>query len=179
MVGELTDVHRAGQLAFRAEGDRIALVGVFVPEIRGSELARLGGAELPSALAECDVSRVRATQRAICEAVRDGTLASAHDIAEGGLATAIAECCLASGLGAEVILTDSVKPLRALFGEAPGGFVVSAGEAELRQLAERVQLQIVGTVGGGELEIVTGEARIELPLERLREAHGALAALFA
>ncbi len=178
LVGELPDVHRAGRLGFRSEGDRIALVGVFAPDIRGSELARLGGTELPSRLPECDIAGILATQAAVCEAVRAGMLASAHDIAEGGLATALAECCLASGLGAEVVLADTVKPLRALFGEAPGGFVVTGDDSELRALAEHIQLQIVGSVSGNQLTIVAGEARIELSLERLREAHGALAALF-
>jgi phosphoribosylformylglycinamidine synthase len=178
LVGELPDVSAAGRLGFHAEGDRIAVVGHFAPDIRASELARLGGTELPAALPECNVERVLATQRAVRDAVRDGLLASAHDIADGGLATALAECCLAGGLGAEVVLADTVKPLRALFGEAPGGFVVSGGETELRQLGERVALEIVGSVSGSHFEIVAGETRIEHSLDALREAHGALAALF-
>jgi phosphoribosylformylglycinamidine synthase len=179
LVGELPDVRRSGRLGFRAEGDRIALVGSFAPEIRGSELARLGGTELPTALPACDIARVRATQRAVRDAVRSGAIASAHDIAEGGLATALAECCLASGLGASVVLEDTVKPLRALFGEAPGGFVVTGGDAELRALGASVEVQIVGSVSGSWLTIVAGDGRIELSLELLHEAHGALGALFA
>jgi phosphoribosylformylglycinamidine synthase len=179
MVGELPDVGRAGRLGFRAEGDRIAIVGDFTPELRGSELARLGGAELPAALPDCDLALVRATHAAVREAVRAGIVASAHDIAEGGLATALAECCLAGGLGAEVGLADTVKPLRSLFGEAPGGFVVSGAEADLRALAEQVKVRLVGTVGGSRLTILAGDARIELSLERLRDAHAALAPLFA
>ena len=76
------------------------------------------------------------------------------------------------------MLADTVKPLRALFGEAPGGFVVTGADSELRALAEDIQLQIVGSVSGNQLTIVAGEARIELSLELLREAHGALGALF-
>jgi phosphoribosylformylglycinamidine synthase len=178
LVGELPDVHRAGRLGFRAEGDRIALVGDFAPDIRGSELARLGGTELPRALAQIDIARVIATQRAVRDAVRSGALASAHDIAEGGLATALAECCLAGGLGAEVVLEETVKPLRALFGEGPGGFIVTGGDAELRALGEHIHLQVVGSVGGNQLTIIAGEARVEVSLELLREAHGSLAALF-
>ena len=178
LLGELPDVHRAGRLGFRAEGDRIAVAGAYAPEIRGSELARLGGTELPHALPDCDIASVYATHRAVRDAVRTGALASAHDIAEGGLATALAECCLASGLGAEVVLEDTVKPLRALFGESPGGFVVSGADADLRALGEQIELQIVGSVSGNQLTIIAGEARIELSLELMREAHGALAALF-
>jgi phosphoribosylformylglycinamidine synthase len=178
LLGELPDVHHAGRIGFAAEGDRIALVGEFAPEIRGSELARLGGAELPTSLPEADVPRILATHAAVRDAVRGGALASAHDVAEGGLATALAECCLAGGAGAQVVLPDTVKPLRALFGEGPGGFVVSGSEAALRSLGERVPVTAIGTVGGEQLTIVAGEARIELPLARMRDAHAALAALF-
>jgi phosphoribosylformylglycinamidine synthase len=178
LVGELPDVRAAGRIGFCADGDRIAIVGSFRPEIRGSELARLGGTQLPTALPACDVERVCATQRAVRDAVRAGALASAHDIAEGGLATALAECCLAGALGAEVVLPDTVKPLRALFGEAPGGFVVSGSDAALRALAASAPVEIVGSVSGSRLTIVAGEARIELALERLRGAHASLEQLF-
>jgi phosphoribosylformylglycinamidine synthase len=166
LVGELPDVARAGRLGFRAEGDRIAVVGAFAPEIRGSELARLGGTALPRALPDIDIARARASAAAVRDAVRSGALSSAHDIAEGGLATALAECCLDGGL-------------RALFGEAPGGYVVSGDDAALRALGERVELVIIGSVSGNQLTIVAGEARIELGLGALREAHGALRELFA
>ncbi|HEX4035101.1 MAG TPA: phosphoribosylformylglycinamidine synthase subunit PurL [Solirubrobacteraceae bacterium] len=179
LVGELPDVRRAGALGFCSEGDRIALVGPFAPEIAGSELARLGGRELPGSLGELDIPRVLAAQRVVREGVRSGSLSSAHDIAEGGLAVALAECCLAGGLGAEIALDDTVKPLRALFGEGGGGFVVSGGEGALRALGGGgVSVRIVGSVSGERLTIWSGDARIELSLERMREAHGALRALF-
>ena len=65
-----------------------------------------------------------------------------------------------------------------LFGEAPGGFVVSGGEDALRRLAERVAVDVVGRVGGDALEVTVGDARMTVSLAELREAHGALAPLF-
>ena len=56
--------------------------------------------------------------------------------------------------------------------------MVDRQPAVLRALAEHIQLQIVGSVSGNQLTIVAGDARIELSLELLREAHGALGALF-
>ncbi len=178
MVGELPDAARAGGLAFVREGDRIALVGPFAGDLRGSELARLGGAELPTSLPEIDIAAVRAAQAVVCEAVRAGELASAHDVAEGGVAVAVAECCIASGLGASVVLRDTVKPLRALFGEGPGGFVVSGSESVLRALGEHTPVEIIGAVGGTVLSIGAGDARVEASVEQLRDAHAGLAAVF-
>ena len=54
--------------------------------------------------------------------MRSGALRSAHDVAEGGLAVALAECAIASGLGAVVTGLGGEDEL---FGEGPGAFVVS------------------------------------------------------
>ncbi len=98
MVGELPDVRAAGRSGFARAGDAIALVGPFAPSLEASELAKLWGWELPAELPAIDIDAVAAAQAAVREAVRAGTLASAHDIAEGGLAVALAECCLGGGL---------------------------------------------------------------------------------
>ena len=69
-----------------------------------------------------DVQAVRDAHEAVRDGVRSGALHNAHDIAEGGLAVAIAECCIAGGIGASVELPADLE----LFGEAPGrAFVVS------------------------------------------------------
>ena len=174
--GGLAEPALAGRLGFAGAGDAIALVGGFAPELGASELAKLRGEELPTELPAIDIAAVTATQRTIRDAVRAGTLRSAHDIAEGGLATALAECCIAAGLGAAIEL--EVGSDAALFGETAGCFVVSGDPSALRQLDPRTPHQIIGRVGGASLQIGAGETRIELSLERLREAHGAGAALF-
>ena len=100
-----------------------------------------------------DLERIIATFDAVREAVRSGAAVSAHDIAEGGIAVALAESCLAGGIGARVELGSSGSPEEALFGEAPGGFLLSGSEEQLRSIGERVALQIIGTVGGESLAI--------------------------
>jgi phosphoribosylformylglycinamidine synthase len=107
------------------------------------------------------------------EAVRAGRLSSAHDIAEGGLAVALAECCLAGDLGARVEVPGDVKPLLLLYGEAPGGFVVSGPREDVEALGT-----VIGEVGGGELAISAGGASFAHPLSALRAEHEALGALF-
>ena len=185
MVGALPDAHAAGGLGFSGDGDEIALVGPFAPDLHGSELAKLGGAELPQRLPDVDVDAVREAIEAVRAAVREGGLSSAHDIAEGGLAVALAECVLAGGRGAQVTLQPARltpghdKVLPALFGESPGGFIVSGPAAALDALSARVALTRLGTVAGEQLCIEAGDTRLEVGLEELREAAGALGPLFA
>ncbi len=201
MVGRLPDVRRAGRLGFQCAGEQVALVGPFAPSLAASELAKLRGEPLPDGLAEIDIEAVRGAQLAVRDAVRAGRLSSAHDIAEGGLAVALAECCLAGGLGAEIKLEDVLgdasshgapgrastsllsASMSALFGESAGGFLVSGPPDGVRELGRRAAVRPIGTVGGGALRIAARARRevgwqIDTALGELAEAYGALAVLF-
>jgi phosphoribosylformylglycinamidine synthase len=177
MVGLLPDARSAGQLGFTRAGDQIALVGPFVPSLDASELAKLRGQALPDGLPEFHVEAVRTAQTAVRGAVREGALSSAHDIAEGGLAVALAECCLAGELGARIALdADAATNVETvLFGEGPGGFIVSGSAEALAALGERAPVRVLGTVGGDSLAIADVS---ETPLAVLTAAHGKLAELF-
>jgi phosphoribosylformylglycinamidine synthase subunit PurL len=206
MVGRLPDARRAGRLGFARPGDQIALVGPFVPSPAASELAKLRGEALPDGLAELDIAAVASAQAAIRDAVRAGALSSAHDLAEGGLAVALAECCLAGGIGATVELGEdlwqaislpsadsgssapaSERVAAALFGEGPGGFLISGPAQGVGSLGKRTQVRRIGNVGGEELriEIAGGSgpggalgAAIAVGLAELGEAHARLGELF-
>jgi phosphoribosylformylglycinamidine synthase subunit PurL len=149
MVGELPDARSAGRLGFARPGDAIAVVGACPSSLAGSELSKLRGEPLADELPSCDLGVVRIAHAAVRQAVRSGQLASAHDIAEGGLAVALADCCIAGGVGARVDL-DAVDDA-ALFGEGPGGFVVSAPAHALAAFGQAAT--VIGTVGGEALEI--------------------------
>ncbi|HEY1833672.1 MAG TPA: phosphoribosylformylglycinamidine synthase subunit PurL [Solirubrobacteraceae bacterium] len=178
MVGLLPDARRAGRLGFLAEGDAIALVGPFSPSLDASELAKLRGCALPDGLPEIDLGAVVAALSEVRTAVRGGSLTSAHDIAEGGLAVALAECCLVGGVGASVALDGGAE--EELFGEAPGGFLLSGPEAVLRALGERVAVRLLGRVGGSRLRIDLSDGdTLDVSLDELAQAHGALAAHFS
>jgi phosphoribosylformylglycinamidine synthase len=197
MVGELPDAARAGRLGFAEEGDTIALIAAssWAPSLTGSELAKLRGEALEGALPAADLGELRATHAAVRQAVRSGALRSAHDVAEGGLAIALAECCVAGGLGARVQLpgliergqvaghaasaapggglapaegaAQSAAPtlLALLFGEGPGAFVVSGPAEALRAFGGAAVY--LGTVGGEAL--VLGE--LSVPVAELAHAH--------
>jgi phosphoribosylformylglycinamidine synthase II len=178
MVGRLPDARKSARLGFQRAGDQIALVGPFEPTLPASELAKLCGEPLPDGLPEIDIEAVRAAQAAVRAAVRAGALSSAHDIAEGGLAVALAECCLEGAIGAEVEL-DSPASTAALFGEGCGGFLVSATAETLDRLGRDVSVRRIGAVGGERLAIADrADVSIALSLAELANAHAALAELF-
>ena len=144
MVGRLPDPARAGRLGFAREGDAIALVGAFAPLPAGSELAKLRGHALAGPLPEIDPGAVRDAHDHVRSAVRSGALTNAHDIAEGGLTVALAECCVAGQIGATVTLPDGLDPFDEALGRA---FVVSGPDSALPGAT------IIGQVGGDALAI--------------------------
>jgi phosphoribosylformylglycinamidine synthase len=150
MVGELPDANASGRLGFAADGDAIALLraSCWAPALPGSELAKLRGEPLPDTLPAADLGELRALFAAVRRGVRSGALHSAHDVAEGGVLVALAECCIASGRGATVELPDDEA---LLFGEAPGAFVVSGSAEALRAFGSAAE--VIGTVGGDTLTL--------------------------
>ena len=154
MVGSLPDPGRVPGLGFGREGDSIALIGPFRPAIEGSELEKLLGnqaAQLPPVDIE-EQGRALALVRGI---VREGLVASAHDVSDGGLGVALAECCVAGAIGARIELANSgFAPM--FFGEGPGGVIVSGAPesiAVLHEQAAGIGFLPLGTVGGDALEI--------------------------
>jgi phosphoribosylformylglycinamidine synthase len=182
MVGELPDPARAAGIAFTREGDAVALVGPFSPSLAGSELAKLRG-DLGPGLPGVDLEAVTAAIEVVREAVRAGRVISAHDVSDGGLASAISECAIAGGIGATLDL-DPLIDLRgcsgetALFGEGPGGFVISGRREEIEAIGgEGIDALVIGKVGGERLDIEAGEASMGVPLERAEGAWRSLAGL--
>lgn len=179
MVGLLEDVGRHVTPAFVAVGDRVGLVGPLTAELGGSEYQRLAIGEAYGPPPRLDFDLERRVQAAVREAIAQGLLRSAHDCAEGGLAVAIAECCLAGGLGvdcriAEVEASSSPTEVAGiLFGESQSRFVVSfsiEAAAKLRGLMDRyrVPFRDLGTVEGKSIHI---RGALDVPLAEARRVH--------
>jgi phosphoribosylformylglycinamidine synthase len=100
--------------------------------------------------------------------VRSGALRSAHDVAEGGVAVALAECCIAGGIGAHVDLEGMP-----LFAEGPGAFVVSGPAEAMTRFGGAAR--VIGEVGREALAI---RAELDIPVHELARVHAdGLAAL--
>ncbi|MFL5872271.1 MAG: phosphoribosylformylglycinamidine synthase subunit PurL [Solirubrobacterales bacterium] len=163
MVGELPDPAQVAGSGFAREGDAIGLIGPFEPSLAGSELAKRRG-ELKMGLPQPDVAAVVAACATVRDAVRAGKLASAHDVSDGGLACAIAESAIAGGIGCatniEHLRERGAQPEEALFGEGPGGFLVSGDRATLEELGAT----LLGEVGGERVEIGAGDRSLAVSL---------------
>jgi phosphoribosylformylglycinamidine synthase len=178
MVGLIEDLKHVTTQWFAKEGDRIVLLGENKGHIGGSEYLRyIHNLEKgrPPAL---DLDLEVRVQQVCREAAGLGLLTSAHDCSEGGIAVALAECCITGPqrMGAGVSLETGLRPDTLLFGECQSRIVLSLPEGNLERLqALATKLNVpcseIGKVGGRELSIHAGGASvIDVQVE---EAHAA------
>jgi phosphoribosylformylglycinamidine synthase subunit PurL len=181
MVGLIESLDHITRSQFETEGDSIVLLGEPTSELGASEyLARIHGV-VGGAPPACDLDAERALIEALLEAIQGGLIHSAHDCSDGGLAIAVAECCIMNReaqLGARIDLSHWREiPTRALlFGEAQGRVVVSTSMPDtVATIARkhRVPARVIGSVGavGDPLQITTSSGRINAPLAKLDEAY--------
>jgi phosphoribosylformylglycinamidine synthase subunit PurL len=189
VLGVHDDVRGRLSVGFRRAGCRLMLLGRSQAEFGGSLWAHVAHRHLGGRPPAVDLEAERALAEVLGEAGRRGLLEAAHDLSDGGLAIALAECCLVGGQGCTVQLSGQLPGQRPgegeeftlLFGESAGRAVVAVrpgAEAEFAALCQGggVPAGALGMTGGASLE-VTGSFAV--PLDELASAHrGTLPALF-
>jgi phosphoribosylformylglycinamidine synthase len=141
MVGLVHDLAQVRGQAWREAGDAIWLLGVPLEageapadprlSLAGSSyLERVHGA-VTGRPPEIDLALERSVQGFLRQAIAKGLVRSAHDLSDGGLAVAAAECCIASGLGAHLeIPVSRTRVDRLLFAEGGARILVSVAPAQ-------------------------------------------------
>ena len=182
MLGVIEDVARAMTPALH-DGDTVLLLGATVAQ--GAETLA-GGEYLAHAhgrvagLPRLDLDLEVRVQRLVLDAHARGLLTAAHDCADGGLAVALAECCIAGNVGLDARAIDlGARTDAALFGEAQSRFLVATRDVEaVRVLAAAadVPCTVLGVAGGGLLRL----GPLALAVEELRDIHeGGLARILS
>ena len=187
MVGLIEPAERAVTQWFKQQGDAIILLGSTREDLGGTEYLKVLHHREQGSPPLLSFDLERSVQACTIRLIRDGLVQSAHDCAEGGLAVALAECCMSGPnepVGAVVQL--SVGGLRrdaVLFGESQSRIILSVRPERLDQVMTllrdaAVPAAMIGTVGGNRLLIrlkgnspVSGEA-IDLDLTTLHEQWG-------
>ena len=178
MIGLIEDVRRVIQPGFKNQGDMIALLGTTRDDLSLSEYAvrnptnrgpqasiSLGVIDREGAKIQVPVLNLeleRAVQSACLQAAEEGLLSSAHDCSDGGLAVALAECCVSSlnrqAIGANIEIAANYDTTTQLFSETPSRIVISfdqSASAKIENLAAGAgcPITILGTVRSDRLRI--------------------------
>ncbi len=171
-VGLLHDWQQMATIAFKAEGDAVFLIGghgahlgqsIYLREVLGRE----DGPPPP-----VDLAMEKKNGDLVRRLIRDRRVTACHDISDGGLAAALAEMALASGLGCHIALPEGEAHVP-LFAEDQARYVVTCAAGDAAHLADEarsagVAAERIGIVDAAGL-IVLGKASISL--NELKQAH--------
>ena len=191
MVGLIDKPEHITSQWFKDDGDAIILLGQAVNSddpllgLGGSALLQIEHGRKEGTPPPCDLARESVLHDALLGLIATGAVKSAHDCAEGGLAVALAECCISqltarntprlTGASLDLGGLDGVRVDALLFGESHGRVVITTSEAEAGAAIERAKLlgvpaARIGIVNGGEtLDIVIGETHFSWELIELHD----------
>ena len=180
MVGLIDSIDRINRSAFAFSGTDIVLLGECRDELGGSEYLATVHGIVAGAPPQCDLTAEKNLIEALLESTKAGVVSSAHDCGDGGLAVALAECCIMTRvdmLGATVDLSawDRI-PLRSLlFSETQGRVILSTNDAaKVIEIAKKhsVPAQVIGTVRESPaLEITAGGKTYTAQLSDLEDSY--------
>jgi phosphoribosylformylglycinamidine synthase subunit PurL len=171
MVGLVENLKHVTTQHFKNAGDLIYLLGDTKDEFGGSELQKLVYGKIFGKAPELDLEVEASYQAQILTVIKNGLVASAHDVAEGGAAVALAESVIGSkGLGAAVELEGNA--VSALFSESQSRFILSVkpeNQIEFESLTDAVLIGKVVETPALKVD-VNGENVINQDAEGLKKA---------
>lgn len=174
MVGLVHELEHITTQQFKNSGDAIYVIGEAKADWGGTELQKLLHGNIFGPAPSIDLQVESRRQQQLLSAIREGVVASAHDLAEGGLAVALAESLFGSnGLGANVLLKGDVTI--ALFSETQSRFLVSVPQEKKEQFENIVtEAVLIGeVVDNGLLTAVCNESNEKVLEENIKDLESA------
>jgi phosphoribosylformylglycinamidine synthase len=187
MVGLIEEADRAMTQWFREDGDVIVLLGKTRDDLGGSEYLKVLQHREQGSPPFLSLEVEKKLQDFVLKVIHEGLVQSAHDCSDGGLAVALAECCVSgpsAARGAVVKLElGSLRRDALLFGESQSRVILSARPDVVKSLLSRaaeagVPAAQIGTVGGARLVIeaekgrLSAGCRIDLPITQVADRWG-------
>ncbi|HLC68410.1 MAG TPA: phosphoribosylformylglycinamidine synthase subunit PurL [Candidatus Bilamarchaeaceae archaeon] len=174
VIAKIDDVRKTVSAGFKSPGDYIYILGTTREELGGSEYFKLFngiGNKEPKVHPEEHLP----LYKALADAMDEGLVASAHDVSDGGLAVALAECALPSGWGAHISMAslprETEREDALLFSESPGRFVITVKPENAAAFEKRMEGKAfaqAGRVRGDKRFIIRMKEEQELINEDVR-----------
>jgi phosphoribosylformylglycinamidine synthase len=142
MVGILDDAEHVLGCRFRDAGEAIILLGSTRDELGGSEYQQVFHADATARPPRVELDAERALVELLLELRAEGRVSMAHDLANGGLAVALAEAAM-DGVGVDIDLgahADDVDAVALLFGESQGRAIVAAPEEQVSSVLATAEI---------------------------------------
>lgn len=161
MLGLVEDLSHVTTSYFKNEGDLIYILGEDKEELGGSEYLKIIHKKIEGNCPQLDLPTEKKLQDAVLELIRRGLINSAHDISEGGIVCALAECCIINAekmLGATVNVPIKSRKDFTYFSESQSRIIVSVSKDNKDEFEDLLHSSIQpffqsGVVGGSSMKI--------------------------
>ena len=180
MLGLIENRSNIVTASFKNDGDVIILLGESNGHVGGTEYLKCVHGLVVGNAPALDLDTEKRLHEVCLLAIERRLVNSAHDCSEGGLAVALAECCIMNrekSIGCTIDLTSSaIRPDFLLFGEDQSRILISI-TSEKRSAIENlaadkgVPMKILGRVGGPSMVI---EGRLVIDIKDLRQSYESL-----
>ncbi|BCJ91576.1 phosphoribosylformylglycinamidine synthase subunit PurL [Terrihabitans soli] len=170
-VGVLDDVAKSATLSFKAEGEAVILLGETKGWLGSSVYLWLIEKREEGAPPPVDLAVEKKNGDLVRALIAKNAVSAAHDLSDGGLAVALAEMAMASGIGAKIDALPAGPVHAVLFGEDQARYLVTAKDGEAVLSAAKtagVPALRLGTTGGASLTLPTAES---ISVADLKAAH--------
>ena len=176
MVGLVEKLENITTSYFKDQGDLIYLLGEDYEELGGSEYLKIIHSKVAGDCPKIDLNVEKKLQETLLAVIDKKLIKSAHDISEGGIVAAIAECCIINDekhIGAEVNIPVKTREDFSLFSESQSRIIISVTQEKKEQLekileSKKQSFKLIGKTGGSSLKI---NNKIELELSVLADIY--------
>jgi len=127
MVGILDDSDKAVSSGWKNIDDEIWIIGSNSSEITlgASSYLEYFHGQVTGRPPDINLEDEKLCQEIIRNSINKNFIVSCHDISDGGLSVALAECSILSGLGAQINIRDDIREDKLLFGEGGSRIIFS------------------------------------------------------
>lgn len=169
MIGLVEDLSHITTSYFKNEGDLIYILGEDKEELGGSEYLKVIHKKVEGDSPKMDFSNEKKLQNTVLDLIKKKLINSAHDISEGGILCALAECCIINNektLGAEVNIPIKSRKDFSYFSETQSRIIVSISigkKSEFEKIvhSKNQSITLIGQVGGLDL-IVNDDINVRI-----------------
>ncbi len=171
MIGKVESLDLVCDIHFRHPGDLLYLLGESGDDLGGSVYLEILGVGLAGPCPNLDLATEKELHDRLLSLIEKHLVESVHDLSEGGLAVALAECCFENQLGVDVSVETTLRSDTFLFGETPSRVLVSVSprrESAFLEVVGPVPVLRLGAVGerGFKIEL-NGKRVVDLSVDQL------------
>jgi phosphoribosylformylglycinamidine synthase len=176
MVGLIEKLENITTSFFKNEGDTIYVLGEDFEELGGSEYLKVIHGAVAGDSPKLDLQVEKNLHTLLLSAIENKLINSAHDVSDGGIIAALAECCIINSdnkIGAEVVIPSKSRADFTLFSESQSRVIVSVSadnkkKFEAEAAKNNVPFNAIGTTGGQSLSV---NGKYDFELDKLADIY--------